>query len=476
PAHRGRVPQALAQQRVGDVHAADAHTALRESDRVALAGPDAALQRALARSGIQQIEQRRVVGRPAQSRRLALPPSRIDPTVIRLPVTLGVFLHPDPQVTHSQTHAPAVYFVPMPGAVEIVHLAYASFPADTRVKREALAALATGRRVAVVVLRADRQLAEEESGALTVLRLPGRKSRRGPLAYLGEYAAFTWRCRRLLAHDPRFAAVRVVHVHTLPDFLVWAAAPAQRRGARLILDLHEIFPEFTASRYSGVVGRLGSALARRIALWARRRADLTITVNRPIDDLLARPDIGRPERRLIVHNSPDPQDFGPPRPPPSPPARSTIELIYHGTLTPLYGLDVAIRGVLPVLAGRLPSYAQYVPENAAWYWTPNDATDLARAIGEFAAATPAQRLARARRAQEGLATIAWPGERERLLAAYRELLAAPPPPPPPPPPKPPPPRRARGLGARPAPAAPPPPALPPRERAAWGRGEMPGEA
>ena len=400
----------------------------------------------------------------------------------------------------------------MPGAVEIVHLAYASFPADTRVKREALAALATGRRVAVVVLRADRQLAEEESGALTVLRLPGRKSRRGPLAYLGEYAAFTWRCRRLLAHDPRFAAVRVVHVHTLPDFLVWAAAPAQRRGARLILDLHEIFPEFTASRYSGVVGRLGSALARRIERWARRRADLTITVNRPIDDLLATRDIGRPERRLIVHNSADPEDFGPPRPPASPPARSTIELIYHGTLTPLYGLDVAIRGVvraaerglhvrvtvlgdgpqrdqlgrlvgelraealvsfqprvpqaelparlggcdaglvptrldgmtryslsnklleymhlgLPVLAARLPSYAQYVPENAAWYWTPNDATDLARAIGEFAAATPAQRLARARRAQEGLATIAWPGERERLLAAYRELLAAPPPPP-----------------------------------------------
>ena len=39
----------------------------------------------------------------------------------------------EPQVTDSQSRAPAVYFVPMPGAVEIVHLAYASFPADTRV-------------------------------------------------------------------------------------------------------------------------------------------------------------------------------------------------------------------------------------------------------------------------------------------------------------------------------------------------------
>jgi glycosyltransferase involved in cell wall biosynthesis len=395
----------------------------------------------------------------------------------------------------------------MPGAIEIVHLALATFPADTRVKREALAALALGRQVAVLALRDDGQPAEEEVGGLTVVRLPGRKSRAGPLAYIAEYAAFTWRCRRLLARDPRFSGVRVVHVHTLPDFLVWAAVPAQRRGARLILDLHEIFPEFTASRYPGVLGRLGAALARRIERWARRRADLTITVNRPIDELLATRGIGRAERRLIVHNSADPEDFGPPRPPvsPPPPARSAIELIYHGTLTPLYGLDLAIRGVvlatergvrvrltilgsgpqrdglgrlvaqlraealvsfqprvrqaelparlggcdaglvptrldgmthyslsnklleyvhlgLPVLAARLPSYAHYLPENAAWYWTPNDAADLARVIAEFAAAPPGERLARARRAQERLGSIAWPGERERLLAAYRELL------------------------------------------------------
>src|SRR2546425_222309 len=218
-------------------------------------------------------------------------------------------------------------------------------PADPRVKREALATQATGRGVAVLALREDRQSPEDRTPELLVLRLPGRKSRAGPLAYLLEYAAFTWRCRRVLARDPRFAAVRVVHVHTLPDFLVWAAAPAQRRGARLVLDLHEIFPEFIAARFPGVLGRLGAALARRIEYWARRRADLTITVNRPIDELLAARAIGRPERRIILHNSADPADFGPPRRPVSPPTRSSLELIYHGTLTPLYGLDVAIRGV-----------------------------------------------------------------------------------------------------------------------------------
>jgi glycosyltransferase involved in cell wall biosynthesis len=389
--------------------------------------------------------------------------------------------------------------------IEIAHVAYTTFPADTRVKREASAAAAMGRRVAVVVLRGDGQAEEEEMGGLLVVRLRGRKSRRGPLSYLAEYIAFVWRAYRLLANDPRFARLRIVHIHTLPDFLIYAATAAQRRGARVILDLHEIFPEFAASRYPGVPGRIAAAGALWIERWARRKADVTITVNTPIDELLASRSIGRSERRVVIHNSTDPNDFGEVRDASLHPARDVLEVVYHGTLTSLYGLDVAIRGIalasergikirftilgdgphraalevlvrelavqrlvtfepplqqtalpqrlracqagivptrldgmtryslsnklleyvhlgIPVLAARLPTYVQYLSENA-WYWTPSDSLDLARAIGDFAAASPAERLARARRAQQQVERIAWPLERARLQALYAELLA-----------------------------------------------------
>src|SRR6185295_18786861 len=104
-----------------------------------------------------------------------------------------------------------------------------------------------------------------------VIRVPGTKSRGEPIAYLREYGEFVWRCRQLLARHRAFADVRVVHVHTLPDFLIWAARPAQRRGARVILDLHEIFPEFAATKYR-VAAALVTPLARSIERWARRRA------------------------------------------------------------------------------------------------------------------------------------------------------------------------------------------------------------
>jgi len=229
--------------------------------------------------------------------------------------------------------------------IEILHLAYTYFPADTRVKREVEALQATGRRLAVIALRGPNERPIERWNGVTIVRVPGRKSRGGVGSYVGEYGAFVLRCRRLVARHAAFSHVRIVHVHTLPDFLLWAALPARDRGARLVFDMHEIFPEFVRSKFPGTLGRPIAALAQRIEQWARDRADLTITVNQPIQQLLVSRPIGRPEHRIVLHNTADPADFGNPAAPSHGSPPSSVDLIYHGTLTFLYGLDVAIRGI-----------------------------------------------------------------------------------------------------------------------------------
>jgi len=391
--------------------------------------------------------------------------------------------------------------------IEILHLAFSHYPADTRVKREAQALLATGRRVAVIALRHAGERPVERCAGVIAVRMPGTKTRGGFLRYLFDYLVFIWRCRWLISHHRRLARLLVVHVHTLPDFLLWAALPARRRGGRIVLDMHEIFPEFARSKFGGPLGRVLEVAARAIERWARRRADLTITVNRPIDELLDTRTIGRRERRLIVHNTADPADFGNEAPPPSNwvSGDRPLQLVYHGTLTHLYGLDIAIRGVaearglgipvvlsiigdgpdradlialtdrlgmhevvrfelplpqaalparlaqcdvglvptrlnamtryslsnklleyvhlgLPVLAARLPSYNHYFNEDSIWYWTPHDAGDLARAIADFASSSSTERRTRANRARSALSELVWPRERERLLAAYKDLI------------------------------------------------------
>lgn len=390
---------------------------------------------------------------------------------------------------------------------DVVHLAQTAFPDDPRPRREAVLAAETG-RVAIVVLQEGRDPRPVgHYGQVRVVRLPGRRRRGSAVGYVVEYLDFLFRARTLIRRDDRFRNARVIHVHTLPDFLIAATSPARRRGARVILDLHEIFPEFTRSRFGGLPGRIGERIARALERWSRRRADVVLTVNRTIERLLRQRSARPGERLEVIHNFTDPGEFGP--------ARLTdgvitgpIRLVYHGTLTGIYGLDLAVEAVhlatrqgldvqldlygggpdvaqlaslaerlgldervrllgsvshqvlrdrlpsyhaglvptrlnvmtryslstklleyihlgLPLIASRIPAYLEYFPESCAWYFTPNDPADAARAIAEFAAATPAQRIERAAAAQAAGAALQWADDARKLRGIYEELLAQP---------------------------------------------------
>lgn len=248
--------------------------------------------------------------------------------------------------------------------LEIVLLRQGTYPADPRVRREALALRDAGHRVALVCLRGPGEAAEERVEGIDVLRLPLRHRRLGPLRYLWEYGAFFALAARALRRRTRAAEtagrpIDLVQVHSMPDSLVHAARPARRRGARVILDLHEVMPELFASKY-GVP--LGHPLPRALALAeqaAIRYADAVLAVSRPcLDRYVAR---GAPaDRFTVVMNSPDPRffhadlrrdlrrDLGPDARPPGPP-----RLVSHGTLVPRYGFDLLIRALAELPDARL---------------------------------------------------------------------------------------------------------------------------
>jgi glycosyltransferase involved in cell wall biosynthesis len=228
---------------------------------------------------------------------------------------------------------------------DVVHLAHTTFPEDPRVRRETMISAEQGARVAVVVLRSGRDPRPvSRYGPIAVIRLEGERRRGWAGKYLMEYLDFIYRARDLIRRDPRFRHARVFHIHSLPDFLVAAARPARRHGARVILDLHEVFPEFTRSRFKGPLSSIGGWIAERLEGWSRRQADVTVTVNHAIAEHLRSRPARANERIAVVHNFADPADFGPARKHEAnqPPA---LRLVYHGTLTPLYGLDLAIGAV-----------------------------------------------------------------------------------------------------------------------------------
>jgi len=388
---------------------------------------------------------------------------------------------------------------------DIVHIAQTQFPDDARPRREALVGAAMGARVAVIALQdgLDRR-PTGHYGPVAIVRLPGERRRGSFGKYVVEYTDFLARAHALLKRDQRFGRAGIIHVHTLPDFLVAAAAPARRQGARVILDMHEILPEFARTKFGAGFGKAAGPLARIVERWARRRADVVLTVNRSIEKLLRSRPAKPGERIAVIHNLTDPADFGP-RLLTTGIVNGPLRLAYHGTITRLYGLDLAVRAVaearrrgvdaeydiygrgpdvepltrqigelglaqrvrlmgtvshvtlraalplyhagflptrldamtryslstklleyvhlgIPLIAPRIPTYLEYFPETAAWYFTPNDATDAARAIVEFASATPAERIARTAAAQRALEGLTWEEEGAKLRAIYSELL------------------------------------------------------
>jgi glycosyltransferase involved in cell wall biosynthesis len=219
------------------------------------------------------------------------------------------------------------------------------YDVDVRVRRKAEALVGAGYSVDVLALRSpDGAASSYMLAGVQVYALSLGKNRGSLVRYAVEYIAFfLWAAVRLtlLMREKRYL---VVDVNTLPDFLVFAAIPARWMGARIVLDMHEITPEFYMSKYgigqeSLVVRML--MLVERVSMAA---ADYVITINKPIEELLVSRGL-RKGKSIVIMNAVDESLFEMATAKVETRAsdeRKAFVMMYHGTLTRIYGLDVAI--------------------------------------------------------------------------------------------------------------------------------------
>ncbi|HEX3543178.1 MAG TPA: glycosyltransferase, partial [Candidatus Acidoferrum sp.] len=128
---------------------------------------------------------------------------------------------------------------------KVCMLVHNTYETDNRVRRYAEALAKRGDQVEVIALTGgNAPLVSEEINGVTVFRVQNRvRNERGKWTY-------AWRLLRFLVVSSIFMTRRhhrikydVVHVHNLPDFLVFAAWYPKMTGARIILDIHDIVPE-----------------------------------------------------------------------------------------------------------------------------------------------------------------------------------------------------------------------------------------
>ncbi len=220
---------------------------------------------------------------------------------------------------------------------------------ETRVAREALALVDAGHSVDVICLRDKGEPKFETVDGIAVYRLPVTRSKKfGLIGQLLEYLGFMFLVFvELFALFPR-RRYAVVQVHNIPDFLVFAAVLPKLCGAKLILDIHDIMPEF----FEGLKSLNNRSLHRFVVglvVWQEqlscRFADQVITVTDIWVDKLVRRGVPA-EKVSVVMNVADERIFRPgPRQGRNNGSRPEFRLIYHGTFKRYYGMGDVIQAI-----------------------------------------------------------------------------------------------------------------------------------
>lgn len=234
-------------------------------------------------------------------------------------------------------------------------LVHAYYDEDPRVRREAETLVRAGWRVHVVGLRRPEDAWHGMLAGVAVTRLDVQRHQgAGVFTYLREYLSFAARASWAAIRIRRRERVALVQVHSLPDFLAFAALPLRLVGTPLILDLHEAMPEFFRSRFPRASNRLVHrllVLQERLSIWL---SSATVSVNEAMRDRLVRLGV-RGEKLTVVPNTPALERFDAAEHPTRAFAEDgVIRFVYAGALTPTYELDVAVRA-LGLLARSRPS-------------------------------------------------------------------------------------------------------------------------
>jgi glycosyltransferase involved in cell wall biosynthesis len=124
----------------------------------------------------------------------------------------------------------------------VTHSFYTS---DARVTRYAEALAERGDHVDVVALRRSPDSPSKETiGKVHLLRIQPRfaKNQTARLAYLLPVLRFLVTSSAWITRQHIREPYDLLHIHNVPDFLIFAAWYPKFKGAKLILDIHDIVP------------------------------------------------------------------------------------------------------------------------------------------------------------------------------------------------------------------------------------------
>jgi glycosyltransferase involved in cell wall biosynthesis len=219
-------------------------------------------------------------------------------------------------------------------------ISYSFYESDARVARYAETLVRRGDHVDVISLRRDGQEIIGNINGVNVFRIQKReRNEKGRISYLGRLLKFFIKSSVFVGRKHLKEPYDLIHIHSVPDFEVFSAFLPKIFGAKIILDIHDIVPEFYASKFGcGADSTLFKSLVF-VEKISARFADHVIISNHIWEKILVNRSV-KAEKCSTILNYPDPFLF---RLRPHEERDGKILLIYPGSLNWHQGVDIAIK-------------------------------------------------------------------------------------------------------------------------------------
>jgi glycosyltransferase involved in cell wall biosynthesis len=226
-------------------------------------------------------------------------------------------------------------------SLRVCMVAYTFYETDSRVMRYAETLAQRGDQVDVFSLRKPGTPRVEILGGVRVRRLQGRLfDEKSLLSYVWRILLFLTRALcQVSIHDLR-KKYDIVHIHSVPDFLIFSALVPRFRKTPIILDIRDILPEFYASKFGVSEKSLGFRFLCMAERLCAKFASHVIVANHTWQERLLSRSVD-PGGSTVVLNVPDRSIFTPTKRNKEVTGRFLI--LYHGTLNWHQGLDLAVR-------------------------------------------------------------------------------------------------------------------------------------
>ena len=225
---------------------------------------------------------------------------------------------------------------------------FAPYPlGETRVQREAEALLRAGYQVDVICLRLRGEPAQDEYKGVSIYREAFRMPWVKPdtlLEKFSQYLRFFFTASVRLNRLHARKHYQSIQVHNLPDFLVFCTLLPRLQGVPVLLDLHDLMPEFFAGRFGS-----SRSIIMRLILYQERLscafAQHVITVSEHWRQALIKRGV-KENQSSTVMNLADERIFSPlPVEKQRRRAPGEFKMIYHGSIKERFGLDLIIKAV-----------------------------------------------------------------------------------------------------------------------------------